>query len=46
MDVVREMGTPLRYDRSENIFAAVGMDVCAGGHGAGVMKVGIREVWN
>ena len=31
-------GTPLRCNRSENIFAADGMDVCAGGHGLGVMN--------
>ena len=31
-------GTPLRCNRSENIFAVVGMDVCAGGHRLDVMK--------
>jgi hypothetical protein len=31
-------GTPLRCNRSENIFAADGMDVCVGGQGLGVMK--------
>jgi hypothetical protein len=31
-------GTALHSNRSEDIFAADGMDVCAGGHGADVMK--------
>jgi hypothetical protein len=43
LDVVREMGALLRWHRSENIFAAVGMDVCAGGHGVDVMKAVVDE---
>jgi len=31
-------GTPLRRNRSEDIFAVDGMDVCARDHGVGVMK--------